>query len=254
MTKAYSYLRCSTPEQLRGDSFRRQAEASVRYAAENGLQLDNTLDLNDGGISAFRGANRDAGLGRFLRAVESGIVPQGSYLLVESLDRLSRQTARKALRTLEEIVEAGITVVTLSDRAVYTLEAIDNDPLALMRALLVMMRAHEESSLKSVRVTRAWAAKRDRARKSGQAMTKRCPGWLEIRDGRYVAIPARAKIVRWLFAQAIAGRGKRALAAELNREKTPIWGSGRSAGRRWRSPCRRSHWRQPPWRLAWARR
>jgi DNA invertase Pin-like site-specific DNA recombinase len=227
MTRAYSYLRCSTPEQLRGDSFRRQAEGSARYAAENGLILDDTLDLNDRGISAFKGANRDASLGRFLAAVEEGRVAKGSYLLVESLDRLSRQTARKALRTLEEIVEAGITVVTLSDRAVYTVEAIDNDPLALMRALLVMMRAHEESSLKSTRVAGAWARKRDRARQSGEAMTRRCPGWLEIKDGRYVQIENRAVIVRWLFEQAISGRGKRTLAAELNRRSEPVWGRGK---------------------------
>jgi|GEM_PF-5511149 len=32
MTKAYSYIRFSTPEQLKGDSLRRQKEASEQYA------------------------------------------------------------------------------------------------------------------------------------------------------------------------------------------------------------------------------
>ena len=48
-------------------------------------------------------------------AVNDGLVPKGSVLLVEALDRVSRQSARKAVRILEDIVEGGITVVTLND-------------------------------------------------------------------------------------------------------------------------------------------
>src|SRR5688572_4057085 len=48
--RAYSYLRFSRPEQIRGDSLRRQTELSERYARENGLELDATLE--DRGVSA----------------------------------------------------------------------------------------------------------------------------------------------------------------------------------------------------------
>ncbi|MQY52595.1 hypothetical protein GHK24_12515 [Rhodocyclus tenuis] len=58
---AYSYVRFSIPQQLKGDSLRRQLEASERYVAEHGLVLDKTLNLRDLGISAFRGKNVERG-------------------------------------------------------------------------------------------------------------------------------------------------------------------------------------------------
>lgn len=129
--KAYSYLRFSTPEQQKGDSFRRQAQMAIDYAARKGLQLDDTLSFQDLGVSSFRGQNVATGkLGNFLEAVDSGEVPRGSYLLVESLDRISRQTTRRAQRVLEDIADRGITVVTLNDEREYSSESLDRDPLA----------------------------------------------------------------------------------------------------------------------------
>ena len=129
---AYSYLRFSTPEQAKGDSLRRQLALAEAYAKRNGLQLDAELSLRDLGVSAFRGANAAVGaLGAFLKAISDGLVPKGSLLLVEALDRVSRQTARKAVRTLEEIVEAGITVVTLNDGKAYTLESLNGTDFLL---------------------------------------------------------------------------------------------------------------------------
>ena len=55
MPLAYSYLRMSTPEQLKGDSLRRQTEATKKYADLNGLTLDQSLKLEDLGVSAFKG-------------------------------------------------------------------------------------------------------------------------------------------------------------------------------------------------------
>lgn len=57
-TTAFSYLRFSTPEQQRGDSFRRQKELAERYAREHGLRLD-PRSFADLGVSAFRGANAE---------------------------------------------------------------------------------------------------------------------------------------------------------------------------------------------------
>ncbi len=69
MTKAYSYLRFSTPEQMKGDSFRRQTELSAKYAEEHDLDLDTALTFADLGVSAFRGRNVSEGqLGAFLEA------------------------------------------------------------------------------------------------------------------------------------------------------------------------------------------
>jgi hypothetical protein len=58
----------SSPDQLRGDSLRRQLEQSRDYAERHGLTL---VELQDLGISAYRGKNAgpDAALGQFLDAI-----------------------------------------------------------------------------------------------------------------------------------------------------------------------------------------
>ncbi len=114
--KAYSYKRFSTPAQEQGDSLRRQTAIAQAWADRMGVPLDTELNLTDRGISAYTGANRDVGnLGAFMRLVEEGEVPRGSWLLVEKLDRLSREPAADASFEMQKIIRAGIAVVDLSD-------------------------------------------------------------------------------------------------------------------------------------------
>src|ERR1044072_3408930 len=79
--RAYSYVRFSTPEQAKGDSYLRQTEKAAKYALEHGLTLDTELTFEDLGVSAFRGRNASTGrLGEFVNAVEDGRIAPGSYL------------------------------------------------------------------------------------------------------------------------------------------------------------------------------
>ena len=114
--KAYSYRRFQTPQQEQGDSLRRQTSMAEDWARRHGVELDGELAMTDRGVSAYSGANRDVGaLGAFLKAVEAGEVARGSWLLVENLDRLSREPAFDASYMMQGIVRAGVTVVDLSD-------------------------------------------------------------------------------------------------------------------------------------------
>ncbi len=230
---AYSYVRFSTPEQAKGDSRRRHIERARDYAKRHGLFLDESF--RDEGISAFKGRHRAAGgaLKRFVDRVESGEVAQGSYLLVESLDRLSREEVIDALEFFLRLMRLGLTVVTIGDgERVYSRESLRGDHSQLMMSLFVMARAHEESATKSDRVGRAWAAKRERAREAGQAMTARCPAWIRLvggpRTGRYELIEDRAAIVRDIFAKTIAGVGRRTIVRGLNAEGFSAWGGGQA--------------------------
>ena len=88
MPKAYSYIRFSTPEQIKGDSLRRQTMLSEKYALEHNLDLDITLNLKDLGVSAYDRSNITKGaLGVFLKLIQDGKIAPGSFLLIESLDR-----------------------------------------------------------------------------------------------------------------------------------------------------------------------
>lgn len=224
MPKAYSYLRFSTPEQALGDSKRRQTTLAEQYALAHKLTLDTELHLHDLGVSAFRGDNIATGaLGAFLDAVKQGLVERGSYLLVESLDRVSRAAARKAVRVLEDIVEAGITVVTLNDGKAYTEESLDG--FDFLMAVLVLIRAHEESATKARRLKAAWVGKRLKVK--DHALTACTPGWIELDAARKPqVIPERAKVVRRIVAEALKGTGKESIARQLNVDQVPTFGRG----------------------------
>lgn len=221
--KAFSYLRMSTDLQLKGDSRRRQLEASLAYAEAHGLNLANNGQLEDIGVSAYRGANiREGALGRFLEAVGRGDIPRGSYLLVESLDRLSREHVDAALSLFLDIRRAEIIIVTLMDHKVYRPE--DTGIEGLMLSILKMHTAHEESQKKSERVGAAWGNKRKLAA-SGKPMTARCPGWLRLASDRtrYEINPERAEIVRGVFSDYVAGLGMYTIAQRLNELGVPAF-------------------------------
>ena len=227
--RAYSYLRFSTPEQMKGDSFRRQTELSRKYAQEHGLELDETLSFQDLGVSAFRGANaQDGQLGAFLAMVDQGKVRPGATLLVESLDRLSRQSPYLAFRQLDDILRRGVRVVTLQDGKVYDAEHGEIAFQDLMMSLLVMQRAHEESITKSRRCKEAWKAKRDAAISGAKKLTGLCPSWLALDKEKqeFIILEEKAAIVRRIFEMTIDGMGNRSIARTLNSEGVSPFGKG----------------------------
>jgi DNA invertase Pin-like site-specific DNA recombinase len=228
--KAYSYIRFSHPEQAKGGSLGRQLERAKAYAEAHNLELDTELTFQDLGVSAYRGANVETGrLGEFLIAVEQGLIKAGSYLLIENLDRLSRDKPRKAFRLLEKICEAAITVVTTADGRKYDEATLDNDPLALMYALMVAIRANEENETKSDRVGKEYARKRERAAQgteSGKPFTRMLPAWLRFNEQtrKHEADPKRAAVIKSIFRMADEGLRQHKIAQRLNEQRIPTWG------------------------------
>ena len=230
--RVYSYVRFSTPEQAKGDSHRRQTEAAARYAVQRGLELDTELTFEDLGVSGYRGKNAETGrLGDFLELVRAGRVARGSTLVVESLDRISRQAARKALRTLEDIVEEGVAVVTLADGKEYTSESSIRTT-SLIMAILIFIRANEESTMKATRLRAAWEGKRKNA--GSRPLTARTPGWIRLNReaGAFELVEDRAAVVRRVFNLTLAGIGQEKIAETLNREGVPTFGGAASQWRR----------------------
>jgi len=221
MTKAYSYLRFSSPEQLKGDSRRRQLESSRVYAERHGLELvEGYADL---GISAFKGKNvAEGALGEFLAVAKAGRIERGAYLLIESLDRLSRQEIRKSLALFLSIIDAGINIVTLTDDRVYTVDK-ELDLADFVTSLVIMSRANEESRTKSMRLSAVWANKRKCASRD-KPMTSVAPAWFKFRDGRFEVIEERAHVVRSIFEDSAAGMGIYTICRRLNRDAVEPFG------------------------------
>lgn len=227
MSKVYSYLRFSTDIQSLGDSTRRQLQLARDYCEKNGLVLDETLSFHDHGVSAFRGDNVATGkLGLFLKCIEEGRVRSGDCLLVESLDRISRNAVMDALSIFTKILGHGITIITLSDGRTYTKESC-NDIGNILMSIVIMSRAHEESAMKSRRVGAAWQNKRDRAL-SGHIMTATIPAWLRLKEDRsgFDIIKARALLILEIFNMAINGYGIDAISRILNKRRVDTWEGG----------------------------
>ncbi|WP_159349967.1 recombinase family protein [Roseomonas harenae] len=223
---AYSYLRFSNPEQAKGNSIRRQMELAAAYAAEQGWELDHSL--KDEGLSAYKGHHVSKGaFGAFLREVEGGRVPRGSVLIVESLDRISRAHPLDALTQFQALLKAGIEIVTLTDRRLYSWETVRDQPLLLMGSLMVMSRANEESETKSRRICDAWANKRAKLSDNrDKPLTSRGPKWLRWNDTskRWDLIPDRVAVVKRIFTMtADEGTGMVKLAGILNAERVPTF-------------------------------
>ncbi len=222
--RAYSYVRFSSPEQREGDSLRRQTEAARAYADRHDLELSEE-SFEDLGLSAFRGRNIVEGsLGVFIEAVKSGRIKPGSVLLVESIDRLSRQRIMAALGRFSDILGLGVDIVTLTDGRRYTAESLDNLG-DLMLFLVEAARSHSESKMKSERNSAKW---RERQRKAseGQIVTSKGPGWLTVKGDKFVEIPKRVKIVRRIFAMSANGHGHAYIARELNADGIKPFGRG----------------------------
>ena len=221
---AYSYVRFSSPKQLKGDSLRRQAAASADYCRRNGLRLDSSMTLKDMGVSAYRGRNvKEGALAAFLEAVQNGQIPTGSVLIVESIDRLSREQIGDALSLFISILSSGVNIVTLSPEREYSKASINNIAV-LIEPIIYMSRAHEESATKGQRVGAAWQRKRQNI--GQQKLTASCPRWLELAADRksFRTIPAAVAIVKRIFKMAADGYGCSMICRKLNAEGLPSIG------------------------------
>lgn len=231
MIRAYSYLRFSSEAQKEGHSTERQKKLIQSYLGDH---KDLTLfeSYEDLGLSGYHATNKSEGqLGVFLALVKDGKIPKGSYLLVEALDRLSRETPADALTTFLQITSAGIILVTLADQKTYSKESIGKNPFELMGSLMLMVQAHEESARKSFRVREAWQAKRDKARSEKESYSKRCPGWLRLTDDKYELIPDRVPTVKRVFELAKEGFGKEYIHKRLNEERLETFGNSKGWSR-----------------------
>jgi DNA invertase Pin-like site-specific DNA recombinase len=222
----YNYGRFSNPGQAVGDSERRQDDGAAAWCKRNGVRLDATLDLWDRGTSAFRGAHRKDperhALAAFLQMVQAGKIPPGSYLLVEAIDRLTRENPVDALSFLLDLIRSGIRIVALKpSEMVYDRES---GAMKLIMASIEVERGHNESAVKSDRVAESWVARREAARDQGEILTRRLPLWVREQRGRLLEVPERADVIRLIFKLAIEGRGAGLIVQELKARNVPLFG------------------------------
>jgi DNA invertase Pin-like site-specific DNA recombinase len=219
--KAISYLRFSTPEQALGNSTERQLKAARDYCAHNGLELDEDLSIADEGLSGYKGHNVEKGsLGHFLNEVRARKIPAGTALIIENLDRLSRQGIDATTDLLKQLTKHGVDIHVIALNRV--LKAGFNN--SLVDYMLIGVQADlafQESKKKSERIGAAWASKKSKLGKPGEIYTKNVPQWLAVENGKIVEVPEVVSIVREAFRMAANGIGvdniTRAIRGEFSR-------------------------------------
>ena len=187
MKPAISYLRFSTPKQALGHSEERQIDDSRRYCAEKGLELNEDLSMDDKGLSAWTGKNLESGaLGHFLAAVKAGKIQPGTAIIVEDLDRLSRQGFRTTYELLNAFIDNGLEVHIPDKGKVYSAE-FNNNPMDIMEVVFKASKAKEDSDLKSRRIQDAKDRNKEAAI-NGRLYTSNIPAWLAVQDDKIIEV------------------------------------------------------------------
>lgn len=221
--QAFSYRRFSDKsKQSNGDSMRRQMALTLAWCDRNNVELAD-LTYKDGGKSAFHGHHLEdpelGGLAAFLKALEqeASPIPKGSYLIIESLDRLSRDNVTDALELLLRICRHVHVVQLLPHEIVYQKPV---DPMKLIMAVMELSRGNSESATKSVRIRQCW----ERAKERGEQIPGRVPEWVS-RDGKvYRLIPEAEEAVRVIFSLARDGYTPMGIVRKLVSRGIPSFG------------------------------
>ncbi|MBB1583214.1 recombinase family protein [Serratia sp. OS31] len=216
MRKCFLYSRVSSDAQISGDGLVRQEDKLKQYLLQNAERLNlSTIDyeiLVDSGISGWKGSNMGdtAALGQLFMRVESDEIDD-SVLIVESLDRFSRENPFRVAGYISKLAEHGIDIIDVENNLVIG----PSNPWSSTISSIIANRAHEESTLKSKRIKAAWDSRRKKAKESGQYMIKNTPFWIDVLDDKYV-VNANASIVREIFDLYLQGYGSFTIAKKMN--------------------------------------
>jgi DNA invertase Pin-like site-specific DNA recombinase len=189
-------------------------------------------EIADKGKSAWKGDHLKSGeLGKFASQIFRGEIPRGSVLVVESLDRLSRQGHYEARRWIEDVCAAGMQIATVSGDRIYDDDSLrSNDKVfEIMEILMKAAAAHDYVTQLSKRLESSWVRRRGEASK-GVVVSAHVPGWLTVVGERgdptrhFEPIPERVRVVVRIYEMAAAGMGARLIAATLNADGIPSLG------------------------------
>lgn len=214
--RAHSYRRISDPKSRKGDGLNRQADFAQRLCDRHGWVLDDSLIFVDKGRSGFHADHR-RGKGQllaFLDAVRRKRITPGSVLIIENLDRLSREEMDEAHDLFKSILKAGIWIATEMPERIYTRESLKS-LVGTIEPLLHMYVAHEHSKKLSWRIADKWERRRERAREAKTPFGRGCPAWMELTPDGYHLIPSRAATVQKIYSLAMEGMGAHRIGAWL---------------------------------------
>lgn len=203
---AVAYCRYSS-ELQDASSIQRQRELAQRYCTAQGLNLLRVFV--DEAVSAFKGKNRAQELGRLVRYVEDECKPD--YLLVEDVDRLSRENPLDFISNFSRLFQSGIKIVQTARGSV-------TDPTNGLELIMMMMgqfQANDENVKRAKRVSASYV------RRCREGI--RCPrvpyGYMRSSSAPSAPLkehPEHSEVVRRIFRLFSEGQSYNRIARGLN--------------------------------------
>ena len=231
---AFSYLRVSDPTQAQADrsGLDRQADAFLPFCQRHGL-IPNPDPLVDRGLSAYHGRHRSRGaLGSFINAAEQGQIAPGSVLVVEDLDRFSREAASHSEQLLHRLWDLGLALGIVRDDVVVDRARYDGDIGVRLQLLVRRDAAHDYSRKLSQRVKAGFDRIVDRSF-AGEVLLPHCrPQWLDFDEqSQTFTLNGRWPLYRRIVDLCLEGHGQSRSAAILNAEgyrnaRGGLWAAG----------------------------
>jgi DNA invertase Pin-like site-specific DNA recombinase len=242
MPSAWSYARVSSLEQAAsGAGLQRQHDDTLARAwcDRNGYQFMETFAFTG---SAYSGRHlRDgAPLRHWIDQAIAGQLGPSPALLVEEIDRFTRQAGHRLLGELAGIFAAGIVLVSLRDGVTYSAAAFERDDRLLVDLMDEIRAAHRYSVRLSRRLSSYWQQARDRVAAGEVVRPDRLAPWWISADGDRWILNDRAPIARAMFDRALEV-GSSTIAREFNAQGVPPV----TPGRAWTSGGITRHLRNP---------
>jgi DNA invertase Pin-like site-specific DNA recombinase len=203
MSKAISYIRFSTGKQIKGSSQERQQIMIDQWFRDNPQYEESHLRFQDLGISGRSGKHLKNGFGKLLEAIEKGGIAPGDVVLVEAIDRAGRLDPAMMLNILTGILIAGVSIVTLDDRQVYSRDALQGGAVYVLSGKIQAAFNYSESL--SDRMKASYRARKTAA-VNGVVPKRNTPVWLTSEGA---LIPEIAPLVKQAFEDYASGLGER---------------------------------------------
>ncbi|MGV8862404.1 MAG: recombinase family protein [Pseudomonas sp.] len=201
MPNAYAYVRYSSTVQSSGDSVDRQISPLKAFEKDTGVEIVETII--DEGVSSFRGDNASRGkFKEILARIDRGVIRRGDYLVVESIDRITRQRVLDGVELLQNILKAGVRIYTTSDSRCYSYDDPDRDFENLIMISLIAKRANEESEIKSKRRKSAWNKAKLAASEDGKKFNAHNPPYgysYDVVTEQFIIAEDDAAEIRMIF-------------------------------------------------------
>jgi DNA invertase Pin-like site-specific DNA recombinase len=214
----FSYIRFSSKKQELGSSLDRQEPIVEKVAKDKGWVYEPKFNAKDLGVSAFKGDNRKT-LESIVECANKGIIPQGSVMVLEALDRATRLSVDEAQDLIKLILRSGIEIYTDSNSRHLTKASL-NDITSVIITVVELDAAFQYSKKLSDR-SRGGFKKLLRNALAGKKVYfgGSMPSYIKgEKDGEWVIDKKKRELVKRIFNEYLMGKSKSGIAKQLNVE------------------------------------